>query len=104
MVFVENVIADWSRHFDEPLSLPDGRELRTLLDAVRYIDALPEAKQKRPEWQTATKLVLMAAEGRGSLMFANLALIRVLGAWQKKHHSVKIRLDSKNCGKPVLTL
>jgi hypothetical protein len=28
----------WSRAFDEPISLPDGGELRTLLDAGRYVD------------------------------------------------------------------
>jgi hypothetical protein len=31
----------WSREFDEPIHLPDGRELRTLLDAGLYIEALP---------------------------------------------------------------
>jgi hypothetical protein len=30
--------AGWSRAFDEPISLPDGGELRTLLDAGRYVD------------------------------------------------------------------
>jgi hypothetical protein len=25
-------MADWSRRFDDPMSLPDGGELRTLLD------------------------------------------------------------------------
>jgi hypothetical protein len=30
----------WSRAFDEPIPLPDGGELRTLLDAGRYVDAL----------------------------------------------------------------
>ena len=32
---------NWSREFDEPIALPDGGELRTLLDAARYVDALP---------------------------------------------------------------
>jgi len=30
----------WSRQFDEPILLPDGRKLVTLLDAGVYIQAL----------------------------------------------------------------
>jgi hypothetical protein len=60
----------WSRAFDDPIELPDGRTLRTLGDAGHYIAALPKATQQRPEWQTATKSLMRAAEGRGLLMFA----------------------------------
>jgi hypothetical protein len=42
---------DWSRAFDEPIVLPDGGELRTLLDAGRYVDALPPSMHEREEWQ-----------------------------------------------------
>jgi hypothetical protein len=28
----------WTREFDEPIPLPDGGELRTLLDAGHYVD------------------------------------------------------------------
>jgi hypothetical protein len=49
---------NWSREFDEPIALPDGGELRTLLDAGRYVDALPRSNreghnQRRPPpfWQ-----------------------------------------------------
>jgi hypothetical protein len=44
-------VADWSRAFDDPIVLPDGRELVTLRDAGEYVRALPKAKQKREEWQ-----------------------------------------------------
>jgi hypothetical protein len=37
----------WSRAFDEPIPLPDGGELRTLLDAGRYVDALPRSTHER---------------------------------------------------------
>ena len=37
----------WSRAFDEPIPLPDGGELRTLLDAGRYVDALPRSMHER---------------------------------------------------------
>jgi hypothetical protein len=41
----------WSRAFDDPIELPDGRTLRTLADAGHYIAALPKAMQQRPEIQ-----------------------------------------------------
>jgi len=30
-------MADWSRHFDEPVQLPDGGELRTLQEAIAWL-------------------------------------------------------------------
>ena len=35
------LMSDWSREFDEPIPLPDGRLLRALLDAGQYIAELP---------------------------------------------------------------
>ena len=55
---------DWSRPFDEPIVLPDGGELRTLLDAGRYVDALPRSMHEREEWQTVMEVLLSAVEGR----------------------------------------
>jgi hypothetical protein len=42
---------NWSREFDEPIPLPNGRELVTLEDAGRYVDALPRSMHEREEWQ-----------------------------------------------------
>jgi hypothetical protein len=50
--------------------LPGGGELRTLLDAGRYIAALPRATQERREWRIATEMLLMVAEGRRPNAFA----------------------------------
>ena len=47
--------ADWSRQFDDPIVLPDGRMLRTLLDTGHYVTALPKPAQERAEWQTAAE-------------------------------------------------
>jgi len=41
----------WSREIDEPIALPDGRELVTLRDAADYIMELPEAFDL-PDWQS----------------------------------------------------
>ena len=41
-------MADWSRHFDEPIPLPRGRALVTLEDAGKYITKLPKAEHEAP--------------------------------------------------------
>jgi hypothetical protein len=39
----------WSRAFDDPMELPDGRMLRTLRDAGHYVTALSKADQAKQE-------------------------------------------------------
>jgi hypothetical protein len=68
----------WSRRFDDPIQPPKGKPLVTLKDAAAYIMALPKAKQQRPEWQTATEMLLMAAEDRDPLMHAHIGMLRAL--------------------------
>ena len=43
------------RPFDDPIPLPRGRQIVTLIDAASYIMKLPKAEQKLEEWQTATE-------------------------------------------------
>jgi hypothetical protein len=69
---------DWHRLFDKPIELPGGGELRTLLDAGRYIAALPMATQERREWRIATGMLLKVAEGRWPIAFADIAIRRAL--------------------------
>jgi hypothetical protein len=38
----------WRRAFDEPIVLPNGRELVTLKDAGTFITKLPKAAHKSP--------------------------------------------------------
>jgi hypothetical protein len=38
----------WSRRFDDPIPLPDGRELVTLRDAAEYITGLPKKGIRPP--------------------------------------------------------
>ena len=70
----------WSRAFHVPITTPDGLMLRTLRDAGDYIQALPGAKHKRPEWQIAAEMVLAAVEGSGPLMFAEIAMRKAVSA------------------------
>lgn len=69
---------DWSREFDDPVPLPDGRKLVTLSDARAYILKLKKADQHADEWQAAAEAVLMAAEGRGPVMQARIGMLRAI--------------------------
>jgi hypothetical protein len=71
-------MADWSRPFEDPVPLPDGRKFVTLKDAATYIMKLPKAEQDLEEWQTATEALMMAAEYRGPLMHARIGVPRAL--------------------------
>ena len=68
----------WSRKFDDPIPLPDGGELRTLLDAGRYVDALPPSTHEREEWQTVMEVLLSAVEGREPVRLVHIALTLAL--------------------------
>jgi hypothetical protein len=69
---------DWHRLFDKPIELPDGGEIRTLLDAGHYIAASPKATQERREWRIATEMLLRVAEGRWPIAFPDMAIRRAL--------------------------
>jgi hypothetical protein len=75
--------------------LPDGRHLTRLRDAGRYVEALPKAKYDRPEWQTAVRFLLMAAEGRLLVMFAHVAMLKALNARQPKPASAPLKKATK---------
>ena len=68
----------WSRPFEDPITLPDGRKLVTLKHAADFIMRLPKAEQKHEKWQVAIEVLIMAAEGRGPLMHARIGILRAL--------------------------
>ena len=69
----------WKRPFDDPITLPDGRELRTLRDAADYIMKLPDDAQQQERWQVAVENLINAAEtGGGWLMFARIGMMQAL--------------------------
>jgi hypothetical protein len=70
----------WSRRFDEPIALPDGRELVTLRDAGDYIGRLPARAQDLAEWQAAAEALLLVAEHGGPTMLARIGMMRALNA------------------------
>ena len=69
---------DWKRAFDEPIPLPDGGELRTLIDAGRYVAALPHGMHQREEWQMVMEVLLSAVEGREPVRLVQVALTLAL--------------------------
>jgi dihydroxyacetone kinase len=66
------------RAFDDPIPLPRGRQLVTLLDAGTYITKLPKAEHDAPEWQAAMEALLLVAELGGPTMFARIGVMRAL--------------------------
>jgi hypothetical protein len=68
---------DWSREFEDPISLPGGRKLVTLRDAADYITCLPKKESDLPEWQAAIE-ALMLCSGGGPTMMARIGFMRAL--------------------------
>jgi hypothetical protein len=60
----------WSREFEEPIPLPKGRQLLTLMDAGDYITKLPEAEHTAPEWQAAMEALILVVTLGGPTMFS----------------------------------
>jgi hypothetical protein len=49
----------WTREFEDPIALPDGRKLRTLREAGDYITKLPKAVHTAAEWQAAMEALIL---------------------------------------------
>jgi hypothetical protein len=71
-------VANWSRPFEDPVPLPDCRQIVTLQDAAGYIVKLRKAEQSLEEWQTAVACLLGAAENGDFLMHARIGMLRAL--------------------------
>jgi hypothetical protein len=99
LTIAEIPFLSWSREFDDPVSLPDGRQLVTLMDAGEYIQSLPKATQNTAAWQTATEALLIVVKS-GPTMFARIAMMqalypageRVFNPWRKDQHWGKRKL------------
>jgi hypothetical protein len=80
-----------SRRFDEPIPLPDGRQLVTLQDAGTYITKLPKAEHAAPEWLAAMEALILVAETNGPTMFARIGIMQALN----RHHVREFNTDRK---------
>jgi hypothetical protein len=72
----------WSTPFDDPILLPNRRQLVTLRDAAMFITKLPKAEHDTPEWQAAMEALILVAETGGPAMFARIGIMRALN----RHH------------------
>lgn len=68
----------WSREFDEPIPLPDGKLLRTLREAGEHIAALPKKEHDAPEWRAAMEALLLVVDLGGPTLFARIGIMRAL--------------------------
>lgn len=71
-------MSGWQQKFEDPIPLPDGGELRTLLDAGNYIQSLSKAKQQEVAWQIATEALLVVVNQNGPTMFARIGIMLAL--------------------------
>ena len=73
----------WSKRFDEPIELPDGKKLRTLKDAIAWLAReVAPAEHEMKQVQTAARCVTEAAENNGLMMFARIGMVQAI----KRHH------------------
>jgi hypothetical protein len=68
----------WKRAFDDPILLPTGRKLITLLDAATYATKLPKKEVDTAEWQAAIESLMLVAGLGGPTMFARIGVMRAL--------------------------
>jgi hypothetical protein len=83
----------WSRRFDEPIELPDGRKLRTLAEAIAYLaETVPKAERKHPAVVIAADHLTRAAEQNYSMIFARMATLQAI----HRHHKQVFNPDRKD--------
>ena len=94
-------VVSWSRRFDGPIELPDGRKLKTLAEAIAYLaETVPKAERKHPTVVIAADHLTRAAEQNYSMSFARMATLqaihrhrpRVFNPDRKEHHWGKRKL------------
>lgn len=71
-------MANWRRKLTKPLETRDGVKIRTLHEAAQFATALPIQYSSRQHWQHAAKLLMEAAEGKGSVEAASTQVERAL--------------------------
>jgi hypothetical protein len=83
----------WSRRFEEPILLPDGRKLRTLREAINWLaKEVPKSEHKIDKVQAAAHLVMRAAEHGGPMIFAQMGMMQAV----HRHHKRVFNPDRKD--------
>lgn len=93
-------MSGWDREFEDPVTTPDGKPLKTLRAAAKYIQQLPKAEHNEPRWQTFGECLIAAAEGRGPLLHARAGMLRaMLGGMSLQYDPYKPRTPAKKWGR-----
>jgi hypothetical protein len=69
----------WDARFDRPIKVPTGGLIHTPRRAAEHIMALPKSESHKEPWRQAMEILIEAAEGRNPIMFAKIAVNRVVG-------------------------
>ena len=86
-------VVSWSRRFEEPIELPDGRKLKTLAEAMAWLaKEIPKSEHKMEKVQTAAHLVTRAAEHGGPMIFAQMGMMQAI----HRHHKRVFNPDRKD--------
>ena len=89
----------WLTPFEDPIALPDGRQLLTLKDAADYITELPKEQSDLAHWQVAIEALMLCLR-EGHPMLARIAFMTALNRNAvvpfnpdaKKHRGAKRKL------------
>ena len=68
----------WEAPFEKPIRLGPGKAIRTLRDAAEHVIALPLTETKQSHWQNVLACLLAAAERRGQVKIARIAMLKAL--------------------------
>ena len=60
---------NWSRRFQDPITMPDGSVIRTIGQAAEYATSLPKKATNTEPWQRAARVLQEAAEHGGPFVF-----------------------------------
>ena len=83
----------WSRRFEEPIELPDGRKLKTLAEAMASLaKEIPKSEHKMDKVQAAAHFVTRAPERNGPMIFAQMGMMRAI----HRHHERVFNPDRKD--------
>ncbi|MGY2905738.1 hypothetical protein [Bradyrhizobium sp. URHC0002] len=82
----------WQRKFEDPIPLPNGRQLVTLKDAADYIMKLPKTESDLPDWQVAIEALMLCSRG-GDPMLARIGVMKALN----RHVVRELNPDRKDC-------
>lgn len=68
----------WTTLFHRPVRVPDGKPLKSLADARKYLLGLPADVQRSVPAQTAAEVLLMAATKTGPILHAQIGMIQLI--------------------------